>query len=56
MLDIISSPFIFFEIAYYSSFSIPTNAHKKDEYVSESFCLQIENYVESDTFFKFNIK
>jgi hypothetical protein len=53
---IISSP-LMFQIVYYSSFSIPTNAHKKDEYVSESLCLQIENYVENDdTFFKFNIK
>jgi hypothetical protein len=50
MLDIISSPLIF-QIAYYSSFSIPINVYKKDEYVSESLCLQHENYVENDTFF-----
>jgi hypothetical protein len=55
MLGIISSPLIF-QTAYYSSFSISTNAHKKDEYVSESLCLQLENYVENNTFLKFNIK
>jgi hypothetical protein len=55
MLGIISSSLIF-QIAHYSSFSIRINAHKKDEYVSESLCLQIENYVENDIFLKLNIK